>query len=975
MGERPAHGKTLRYGLIPAILAMAILGAYLIHAPVLSSGSTGVVVALAAVLAGLAIVGAVRSHREAEARRAEDARKRTHAALVDLLRKIAVEANEAVSGFGAIRQCLDAVCEYAGWPVGHAYVARAGSGGALAPSDLWRAAGDGDFEAFRIATLETPLEEGRDLPGRVLASGRPEWIADVSLWDGSPRADAARRAGLGAGFALPVLVGREVAAILEFFSAEPAEPDPELIEALSHIGIQLGHVVERKRAEEETRRSLVDQEIIAGIMRLSLSALSIDEIMDRALELVLSSHGLGLESKGGVFFMERDENDAPLLVLKAQRNLAPSVLERCSRLGIGTCLCGKAAESGDIIHAAHMDERHELTFEGMADHGHYCAPIKADDEVLGVLNLYVPAGHKRSDAEDRFIAAVADTLAAIVRQRRVEQGRNELSQVVEQNTASVVITDTRGRIEYVNPKFVSVTGHAAEDVIGEQFELLQPGRGILDVLSIGGAWQGEVRSRRKDGSAFWEFASLSPVRGEDGAILRYLAVMEDITLRKDYEDRLLRQANFDDLTGMPNRLLAADRLQQAMTRAQRESRQVALMFIDLDNFKKINDTLGHGVGDGLIRQAAERIRSCLRDSDTVARLGGDEFAVVLPDLEDSVHAEVVAEKILDICALPYAIDGHELFVTASIGITVYPNDAAEARLLMRNADAAMYRAKEEGRSTVRFFTSEMNERAQNFMRLEMGLRHALENGELVLFFQPLVDNASGGLVGAEALARWRSPTLGLVPPGEFIPLAEDTGLVVPIGEWVIRAACEEAARWRTELQTPLYVSVNVSSRQFQKADLTGVVTRALADTGLPPESLELEITENVLMEESDDVNQVIHELYARGVGFAIDDFGTGYSSLGYLRRFPFDTLKIDRSFVRDVTSDAGAADLVKSIVAMANSLHLRVVAEGVETAEQREFVKNAGADISQGWYFSKAVPSEEFILRAKDWNRGEDMAV
>jgi diguanylate cyclase (GGDEF)-like protein/PAS domain S-box-containing protein len=570
--------------------------------------------------------------------------------------------------------------------------------------------------------------------------------------------------------------------------------------------------------------------------------------------------------------------------------------------------------------------------------------------------------------------------------REVEQRRDadhavrKLSVAVEQSPAAVVITDIDARIEYVNPKFLDVTGYSKAEVLGEHTRILNAGvmpkkvyRSLWDNLLAGKTWRGEFLNRKKNGETFWEYASISPIRNAEGEITNFLAVKEDITLRKAYEAQLVEQANHDSLTGLANRVLARDRLDHALMCAQRDETIVGVLFIDLDRFKKVNDTLGHAAGDELLIETAKRLQACMRDYDTVARvgsreefgtvarLGGDEFTVILEGLTRSMDAELVADRILKACAAPYTVVGQEIYLSASIGISLYPDDAEELDLLMRNADAAMYQAKEQGRGAFRFYRREINEIAQERLELENELRRGFARGELELYFQPLYATVGSRLEGAEALLRWHNPTRGMVPPDKFIPLAEDIGLIGEIGSWVLESACEQAMRWNREATAPLYVSVNVSVRQFLQSDLAEVVARTLAESSLPPEYLKLEITESVMMQETERNHSIIESITAMGVRFVIDDFGTGYSSLSYLRNFPFESLKIDRSFVNNVTSSDNDANLVRSIVAMAISLNLKVVAEGIETEEQKAFVRCCGCDTLQGYLLGLPMPADQFL--------------
>ncbi|MCP5374401.1 MAG: EAL domain-containing protein, partial [Hyphomicrobiales bacterium] len=440
---------------------------------------------------------------------------------------------------------------------------------------------------------------------------------------------------------------------------------------------------------------------------------------------------------------------------------------------------------------------------------------------------------------------------------------------------------------------------------------------------------------------------------------------------RESEKQLIKQANFDDLTGLPNRPLAMDRLSQALSLADRDQGTVVLMFIDLDNFKNVNDTLGHAIGDELLVQTSRRLASCLRRSDTVAhlerasvndtvaRIGGDEFMVILPRIAAEEHAEIVARKILATCAQPFQLSGHEVFVTASIGITLYSRDGKKAHDLMVNADTAMYEAKEAGRNAFRFFAPEMNTRAIERLRIESRLRQALDRDALFLHYQPVVDIRTRTPVGAEVLLRWVDDELGSVSPERFIPVAEGSGLIIPIGEWVLRRACREAARLGEKTGRPLRMAVNVSSRQFRGTNLAETVAAALDDAGLPADRLELEITESLLIEEESEAATGLMKLRELGVRLSIDDFGTGYSALGYLKRFPVDTLKIDRSFINEVTRNREDATLTRAAIAMAHSLGMEVIAEGVETEEQLDFLKALGCEYAQGYLFGKPLPADD----------------
>jgi len=440
-------------------------------------------------------------------------------------------------------------------------------------------------------------------------------------------------------------------------------------------------------------------------------------------------------------------------------------------------------------------------------------------------------------------------------------------------------------------------------------------------------------------------------------------LMRGITARK--QESLYRLAHYDVLTGLPNRLLFFDRLQQALSQASRHGTLLGVMLLDLDRFKAINDSFGHTAGDALLQSVSRRISACIRDGDTVARLGGDEFTLLLQDIRQAHHAALVAQKIIEALQQPFLFNGYEVVVNTSIGIALYPH-CQDAETLIKHADTAMYKAKEEGGNGYRFYTDEMSNADMRRLSLEAQLRKAIERDELVLHYQPQAEIVSGRLLGAEALLRWQHPEHGLIPPGEFIPLAEETGLIVPIGEWVLHAACAQNRAWQHAGLAPLRVAVNVSWRQFQRLDLLETIYKILEDTGLDSRYLEIELTEGVLMQDTVAALQTLHTLNAMGVLISIDDFGTGYSSLSYLKRFPIDMLKIDRSFVQDITTDPDDTAIVQAVIAMSHSLGIKVIAEGVETREQLDFLRRHQCDAVQGYCLSRPLPAEAFAQFLRD---------
>ncbi len=555
----------------------------------------------------------------------------------------------------------------------------------------------------------------------------------------------------------------------------------------------------------------------------------------------------------------------------------------------------------------------------------------------------------------------------ISRERHAEEKLRQAATFFDTTSEAITITDADNRIIAVNPAFSWITGYSEEEILGKDPQILSSGRQdkgfyreMWHTLQRLGRWQGEIWNRRKSGEIYPEWLSIVAIKDDHGKVIQHMAVFSDITKRKQDEHKIWQQANFDALTGLPNRTLFMDRLGQAIHRAHREGDMAALLFIDLDRFKWVNDTLGHGAGDELLQEVARRLGRCVRETDTVARLGGDEFTAIISGISSQHDVDLLAEKMLRLLAEMFEIQGHEVHIGGSIGITIYPRDGEEVETLLRNADTAMYRAKQAGRNTYRYFTQAMNEEAERRMRLEHDIRLALGREELAIHYQPIVD-AGGTLLGAEALLRWRHAELGPIPPDEFIPLAEESGAIVEIEQWVIGRACEQVVEWSSRMGRTLFVSVNISGMHCKNLQCIEVVDDTLIRCGLQPGQLKLEITERMMMEHTEQVVGMFERLRARGVSLAVDDFGTGYSSLSYLKRFPVDVLKIDRAFVSDLPGDEEDVALVEAIIAMAHSLGLKVVAEGVETEEQRVFLAGLGSEMMQGYHFSRPLDEQAFM--------------
>ncbi|WP_136419292.1 EAL domain-containing protein [Herbaspirillum sp. ST 5-3] len=570
----------------------------------------------------------------------------------------------------------------------------------------------------------------------------------------------------------------------------------------------------------------------------------------------------------------------------------------------------------------------------------------------------------QSEGRQLLVAVVRDITARLQAEAVLRESEERFRVAFNQAAVGLAHVAPDGRWLMVNKKLCEIVGYSRKELLEMRFQdITHPEDLIADWSVARRMIAGEVdektwekRYRHKNGYYIWVNLTSSTVRDEEGKPKYFSTVVEDISRRKQIEEELLHLANYDALTSLPNRSLLLDRLTQALAFANRSGGQVAVMMIDLDRFKNINDSLGHDVGDKIIIEIARRLSFTVRAGDTIARLGGDEFVVIRPDIAHENAAAIMAQQILEAMSRPMAMQDHEFYPTGSIGVSVFPRDGHDAQTLLKNADTAMYRAKDAGRNNFQFYAHEMNSRALDRLKLESGLRRALERDEFVLHYQPQMDLSSGRIIGVEALLRWEPPGQPMVFPGDFIPVAEDTGLIVPMGEWVLRTACAQGRAWReNSALAHVKVAVNLSARQFKQQDIVKTVSRVLEETGCSPEWLELEITESVIMENPEAAADVLLKLSKMGVHLSIDDFGTGYSSLSYLKRFPIDSLKIDKSFVRDITTDSDDAAIAKAVIALAHSLKMKVIAEGVETLEQLDFLRKQRCDQMQGYYLSRPV--------------------
>jgi diguanylate cyclase (GGDEF)-like protein/PAS domain S-box-containing protein len=541
------------------------------------------------------------------------------------------------------------------------------------------------------------------------------------------------------------------------------------------------------------------------------------------------------------------------------------------------------------------------------------------------------------------------------------------AKVFDSTNEAILITDINNNIVTANEAFTNMTGYSLEEIKGRNPKLLSSGehdaaffkemwKSIIEL----GSWQGEIIDKNKAGNRFYKHMAVSAVKNEHGVITHYISISSDISERKEYDKNVHFLAYYDVLTGLPNRTLLRDRLGQMIAAAHRDNMQFALLFLDLDRFKYINDSMGHSVGDKLLQSVAQRLQACVREGDTVSRIGGDEFIVLLREIDEPGVVQVT-DKLLKTLATPFNLNGQEISTYASVGIALYPHHATDLDVLMKNADAAMYNAKENGRNNYKFFTPEMNFRANQVFLMEKDLRLALEQDQFTLVYQPQVDLMTGKICGAEALLRWKHPEKGFISPAEFIPVAEETGQIVPIGEWVIRTACWRFASWQKQGMPAIPVAVNLSIRQLRQPNLANVIEAAVQENGLDPHCLELEITEGIMMGDTKAAMEFLTRMHRLGVQMSIDDFGTGFSSLSYLKNLPVHKLKIDQSFVCDIETDESDAAIVRSIISLGHRLDLKVIAEGVETLEQLDFLRIRGCDEVQGYYFSRPLSADDFL--------------
>lgn len=609
-----------------------------------------------------------------------------------------------------------------------------------------------------------------------------------------------------------------------------------------------------------------------------------------------------------------------------------------------------------------------VSFGGLVWFAQYLTQVEA------AINQSYKAFESRIDEQARHLTLFNTFFTQEVADHQQHKTKFELiNSIFEHSLEGILITDRTGTIMKLNPSYMQITGYTEEECLGKNPRMLNSGihdrvffKNLWDALRKNGYWEGEIWNRRKNGEAFPAWLKISAIHDERGNVSNYLGVFHDLTDLKHSQRQVAYQANYDALTGLPNRYLFRDHLEMALTQAQRHHHHVGVIFLDLDNFKTVNGSLGYAVGDLLLQEFAGRLKKCCRAEDTIARLAGDEFMIILPEMKhDGQNAIEVAQRILQSFSEPFFIKGHQIMSSASIGLTLYPADGHDVATLEKNADIARHRAKEQGRNTYMLYTKPMQDVLMERMELERDLYNALACDELRVYYQPQLDMKSGKIVGTEALVRWQRQD-ELVSPDKFIPFAEESGLIVPLGEWVLRQACWQTKIWHEAGFRDLSIAINLSAKQFQNDHLVILVAEVLQETGLSPQYLRLEITESTVMKDVGHAVEIMCRLRELGIRLSIDDFGTGYSSLNYLKCFPLDEIKIDKSFVKDIPDRHDDVAIAKAIFSLAHSLNMKVLAEGIENEVQLEFMRRHDCDEIQGFFFSKPIKSEEMTTLLTD---------
>ena len=825
-----------------------------------------------------------------------------------LLQAVAVAANESMSLDDALVSAVDEICTHLQLPLGHAYLTITK---VLALSDIWYIADLQRFAEFRTAVESTRLGPKIGLGATAATEGAPLWSANLEVVHPPQVAAAAAAVGIKSAYAVPIVADEGPVAVLEFFSESADEPDQTLLEVLAKVGELLGKVHLRTKREATLRTSEEQYRILFEGNPHPMWISDADSLEFIAVNDATVDH--------------YGYTQTELLAMTAAQLALPEdhrvLREAAGRVRLRT-------KSGDVIQADLSS--YEIKLPGRRGH----------------------------------LTMAVDTNAAIRIEEALRESERRFREMLDTIELLAVLLDVVGTITYCNPYVLRVTGYRKADVIGRNFfELFVPeerraqlSRAFLENIGRGiTAAHDEMEIVTRDGERRVILWNNTILRGPESSIVGAASIGSDVTERRHAESQLLHNAFHDALTALPNRALFFDRVAHMLQHMKRPGQHsFAVLLLDIDDFKNVNDSLGHAAGDQLLIGFGERLSRCVRASDTVARFGGDEFTILLEGAKGPADIAHAVSRIHQEIALPFLIDSHEIFVTASIGVTMAAAEYEQPEQIVRDADTAMYRAKAQGRGRTEIFDAEMRAEAVARLQMETDLRRGIERGELWLMYQPIVNLDSAKVVGFEALVRWRHPTRGIVPPLQFIPLAEETGLIVPIGEFVMREACKQAARWRSHPNGKnMHVSVNISSKQLSVGDLVSTVRHALKSAQLDPKALHLELTESVIIQNAENTYGVIEQIRNLGCSIAVDDFGTGYSSLSYLHRFAVDQLKIDSSFVQSDERKSG--EIIRTIVNLGRTLDIEVVAEGIETSKQREHLQELQCALGQGYLFSRPV--------------------
>jgi diguanylate cyclase (GGDEF)-like protein/PAS domain S-box-containing protein len=839
---------------------------------------------------------------------------------IRLLQAVAVAANESSSLDDALLSAVDQACTQIGWPVGHAYLAITEI---LALSDIWYLSDLQRFSPLRRAVETTLIAPGAGASGQAMTKGGAVWTTDLAAIFPAQVAAAAAQAGLHSALAIPVIGDEGPVAVLEFFSEDANAPDSMLLEIMAKIGDLLGRVHIRMK-RESTFRSPEEE------YRLLFEG---------------NQHPMWIYDADSLQFLA--VNDA------AQEQY------------------GYSREEFLALTLPDLQPEEERSPAALREHQPAAMRLSVRDG--SVINVEVTAYDMRLPGRRARMAMAVDTNAARRMEEALRESERRFRDMLDTIEMLAVLLDVLGTVTYCNPYVLRITGYDKEHVIGRNFfELFAPperrdrvSREFLENVGRGVfAAHIEMEIVTREGERRIILWNNTILRSTEKSVLGLASVGSDVTEQRMAESQLNHNAFHDSLTGLPNRALFLDRVGHALSRTRRAGRlPFAVLLLDIDHFKNVNDSLGHAAGDQLLIDIGKRLAQCVRSGDTVARFGGDEFTVLIESISGAGDVTKAVTRIHDAIAEPFNVEGQEIFASGSIGITIAGPAYDRPEQIIRDADTAMYRAKAQGRARSEMFDADMRAEAVARLQMENDLRRGIERNELRLVYQPIVELVSGKPVGFEALVRWQHPTRGVVPPLQFIPLAEETGLIVSIGEFVLNEACRQASRWRKEGGAAMHVSVNISSRQLSQGDLVASVRNALSAAGLDASALYLEITESAMLQNPEGAYAVIEEIRKFGCRFSVDDFGTGYSSLSYLHRFSVDQLKIDSSFVQ--SEQHKSAEIVRSIVALGRSLNIEIVAEGIETEQQADYLRSLHCPLGQGYLFSRPIDPEAALAMVR----------